>query len=279
MKRKFREAFILVISLVLFLSGFNPAGAYYNPSSGRFNRMDPYTGEKTQPQSLNKYTYCHNNPVGMIDPSGEFSITRVAVAVSIGSILIALSAHFYLQEQYRDLPRVVDVRISVNPDGKPSTWNTVNITSQLRQTLVPFTSNLISGQGISLQMVDEAAQPSMLEWTVESGLKIRYDGRVEFTGQSLPYGGLAFSGNGNTIISTTNVNNHVAGVPDRVNYNILWSNILAHEQIWLNAAGQFDSKLSIQGDISHPVASHNVSATISQRSTDVLLKAFQFNAK
>lgn len=44
---------------------------YYNPQTGRFISQDSYTGKQTDPLSLNLYTYCGNNPVIFIDPSGN----------------------------------------------------------------------------------------------------------------------------------------------------------------------------------------------------------------
>ena len=35
----------------------------YNPSTGRFTQRDSYAGRRTDPLSLNLYTYCANNPV------------------------------------------------------------------------------------------------------------------------------------------------------------------------------------------------------------------------
>ena len=43
---------------------------YYNPSTGRFISRDSFAGKNEDPLSLNKYTYCHNNPIISIDPSG-----------------------------------------------------------------------------------------------------------------------------------------------------------------------------------------------------------------
>jgi RHS repeat-associated protein len=48
---------------------------YYNPSNGLFNRVDPYSGNLQDPQSLHKYLYCHANPVNGIDPSGMYFST------------------------------------------------------------------------------------------------------------------------------------------------------------------------------------------------------------
>ena len=43
---------------------------YYDPEIGRFITRDPLAGKKAVPQSLNRYTYCFNNPVKFIDPAG-----------------------------------------------------------------------------------------------------------------------------------------------------------------------------------------------------------------
>ena len=43
---------------------------YYDPSIGRFTQQDSFLGFGDNPLSLNRYTYCHNNPVKYVDPSG-----------------------------------------------------------------------------------------------------------------------------------------------------------------------------------------------------------------
>jgi RHS repeat-associated protein len=51
-------------------------GSYYlrarcmNPNTGRFWTMDTEQGDQNDPRSLDLYTYCQNNPVSGIDPSG-----------------------------------------------------------------------------------------------------------------------------------------------------------------------------------------------------------------
>lgn len=47
---------------------------YYNPSTGRFISRDSYAGKNEEPLSLNKYTYCQNNPLIFVDPSGKYSV-------------------------------------------------------------------------------------------------------------------------------------------------------------------------------------------------------------
>jgi RHS repeat-associated protein len=43
---------------------------YYDPATGRFNRLDPFFGNLTDPQSLLKYLYTHADPVNGVDPTG-----------------------------------------------------------------------------------------------------------------------------------------------------------------------------------------------------------------
>ena len=43
----------------------------YNPSTGRFISRDSYAGRRSDPLSLNLYTYCRNNPISYADPSGH----------------------------------------------------------------------------------------------------------------------------------------------------------------------------------------------------------------
>jgi len=59
---------------------------YYDQNIGRFNRMDPYAGNKQDPQSLHKYLYCHANPVNNIDPSGNSIIISTAISIFCISI-------------------------------------------------------------------------------------------------------------------------------------------------------------------------------------------------
>ncbi|MEW6184100.1 MAG: RHS repeat-associated core domain-containing protein, partial [Bacillota bacterium] len=44
---------------------------YYNPELRRFLSKDPVVGSIVNPQSLDAYGYCENDPVNRIDPSGE----------------------------------------------------------------------------------------------------------------------------------------------------------------------------------------------------------------
>ena len=61
---------------------------YYDPQLGRFMQPDAIIQHISDPQDLNPYTYCRNNPVTLVDPSGygwfsKFLRLWVAVAVTI----------------------------------------------------------------------------------------------------------------------------------------------------------------------------------------------------
>ncbi len=51
---------------------------YYDPETGRFispDDVDVLSDTLTQPNGLNLYAYCYNNPVMMTDPDGAFTLT------------------------------------------------------------------------------------------------------------------------------------------------------------------------------------------------------------
>lgn len=54
---------------------------YYDSRIGRFVKEDSIRGDITDPESLNLYTYCTNNPVNLYDPDGELAIVPLLVLV------------------------------------------------------------------------------------------------------------------------------------------------------------------------------------------------------
>ena len=74
---------------------------FYNPVIGRFLQEDTYYGD-----GLNLYTYCHNNPVGYVDPSGHAEICPEKRAAVDELMKKGISEEEALAEyqKYRDLP-------------------------------------------------------------------------------------------------------------------------------------------------------------------------------
>jgi RHS repeat-associated protein len=56
---------------------------YYDQSAGLWNRLDPFSGNHSDPQSLHKYAFCHQDPVNGLDPSGEMGIAQMAITTSL----------------------------------------------------------------------------------------------------------------------------------------------------------------------------------------------------
>lgn len=67
-------------------TGLNYYGArYYDSSAGRFISLDPWEGDLSDPQSLNKYAYVRNNPILLVDPTGE--VYHIAAGFLAGAFL------------------------------------------------------------------------------------------------------------------------------------------------------------------------------------------------
>jgi RHS repeat-associated protein len=66
---------------------------YYDPATGRFNRLDPFFGNQFDPQSFHKYLYTHADPSNATDPSGKLAFFPIYVA------LMGIGAFFGLTGQ------------------------------------------------------------------------------------------------------------------------------------------------------------------------------------
>jgi RHS repeat-associated protein len=77
---------------------------WYDPATGRFNRLDPFAGLLRDPQGLHKYVYCHSSPTASHDPTGLWSLSSMLSAIRIGICHIArMSARAALYAKYKAL--------------------------------------------------------------------------------------------------------------------------------------------------------------------------------
>ncbi len=77
---------------------------YYDPSLGRFITADTIIKYPFNPQNLNRYSYAHNNPVNLIDPTGNFAwlvalvfiakatIAGAAIGAAVGGVVGGIAA-------------------------------------------------------------------------------------------------------------------------------------------------------------------------------------------
>jgi RHS repeat-associated protein len=65
-------------------------GRVYDPALGRFMTADPFVDSAYNLQSLNRYSYVNNNPLGYTDPSGHLKlkdIVKAVVAIAVAIIV------------------------------------------------------------------------------------------------------------------------------------------------------------------------------------------------
>ena len=70
------------------IQSYNLRSRNYDPSTGRFDRMDSFGGDPTDPRTLERYAYTENDPINHTDPSGKFIYgIDLALADLIGNIV------------------------------------------------------------------------------------------------------------------------------------------------------------------------------------------------
>jgi RHS repeat-associated protein len=65
---------------------------YYDPTLGRFVSPDTVIANPYNPQNLNRYAYCDNNPINFIDPTGNWKLRNfLKSAVQVTAITAAIA--------------------------------------------------------------------------------------------------------------------------------------------------------------------------------------------
>ncbi|MDR2346731.1 MAG: RHS repeat-associated core domain-containing protein [Planctomycetaceae bacterium] len=65
---------------------------YYDPTTGRFNRLDPFFGNISDPLSLHKYAYASGDPINIIDPYGLFGVSASLGNIAMVTAIAGISA-------------------------------------------------------------------------------------------------------------------------------------------------------------------------------------------
>jgi len=66
----------------------NMNGRAYDPLVGQFLSPDPFIQSTTSAQSYNRYSYCWNNPLKFVDPSGYYTIDIDGLQINTSSQLL-----------------------------------------------------------------------------------------------------------------------------------------------------------------------------------------------
>ena len=80
---------------------------YYDATTGRFNRLDPFIGNSADPQSYHKYAYVHGNPIGGIDPLGlaaDFTLIGLGKSMAIGALRVHTILNILHLDKVESLP-------------------------------------------------------------------------------------------------------------------------------------------------------------------------------
>lgn len=64
---------------------------YLNVSTGRFWTMDTAEGDDNEPLSLHKYLYASNDPVDLVDPTGNQGYAETVATLPINSVIVGLA--------------------------------------------------------------------------------------------------------------------------------------------------------------------------------------------
>lgn len=86
---------------------------YYDPEIGRFITADTIVQAPYDPQSLNRYSYCRNNPLNYIDPTGHFWAHLIWM-------IIAIAVGYGLDQAGVDVNVEAGVTVPFGPDSSSS---------------------------------------------------------------------------------------------------------------------------------------------------------------
>jgi RHS repeat-associated protein len=166
---------------------------YYDPTTGRFNQLDPFFGNLNDPLSLHKYLYTHGDPVNGIDPTGEFFgyfFTLFARGQSIAATM-ATGARTSMQMLYSNAryQRMLFYYLLASEAGVVTFWNLQGrLTAELAATYAMrgFLGLMILPQlvtrvddakhfiddGIVLNGSDKERNKWMLQYALDHGAKV-----------------------------------------------------------------------------------------------------------
>ena len=87
---------------------------YYDTTTGRFTQRDSYLGKYTDPLSLNRYTYCKNNPVMYKDPSGYWAVGDEKYDLATQEKIMAATQDYYRALENGDRTGMAQARTDAN---------------------------------------------------------------------------------------------------------------------------------------------------------------------
>ncbi len=148
----------------------------YNAGLGRFTQVDPIgmsAASPGDPQSLNLYAYCQNDPINHVDPDGLDGGASLVIFVIIPAVLAALRAIFGGGRRARTAPIIK--RITYRQHGQVSNrtlWTQAGI-----QAGVGAVSAFLQDQEVNRErsMVNADRDITSEVWTVKENGEVTYE--------------------------------------------------------------------------------------------------------
>jgi RHS repeat-associated protein len=172
-------------------TGFYNYGArHYDPALARFISADSIVPDPADPQSLNRYSYCRNNPVMYVDPSGHF-FDPFSWAAIIGAGIGALSAG--VSSDWDPAQMAIGVGIGWVSGGVASEVAGATTGHLLAAVVETYTGDVISSVGFATASIGGSVAGGAAGGMVAGGLSSAiYDGNVlEGMGYGMLFGGIA----------------------------------------------------------------------------------------
>lgn len=149
---------------------------YYDPEIGRFISPDTIVPDPMNPQTFNRYSYCLNNPLKYIDPSGHFSQEDLLNMYDTGAIDEATAiALWKIASLVPDLPIAPDLPV----ENKNNIWVIAGV----------ITGAILADDVIGIGVADDILIPFVwgVAWII-SGIGYLLDGGsvLESSAQDMP---------------------------------------------------------------------------------------------
>ena len=221
---------------------------YYDPLLSRFVSQDPWQGDLTNPQTLNKYSYVLNNPIKFVDPTGMYNkkTGEVEKGDTLSKITKELNEYFGTKYTYKDIAKINNIanpnKINVgdkvlmgaiNDDG--SVWKRAYDSSEVT---IDYWNNLTGAQQkithYGRNLFQDGELPLSEIFAIASGnydnlgeanchnMGIGTYGNKDYRGKGIAEGQQAiYDTNGNLVTSPENMGTFDFGAPGTMAHKVL----------------------------------------------------------
>jgi len=125
----------------------------YKPTTGTFASLDPFEGNKKDPQSMHKYGYVHGDPVNHVDPTGETSLGEMNVTsgtIAKMTVLTAPAIFGAVNAGYGYMTGQMDATTAIRSFGKYALLNGIGVGAGFAMLAYPAIGVGLAGSAVIL---------------------------------------------------------------------------------------------------------------------------------